>query len=315
MRFLKRSNSSESVKSTESDKNTAIKMKYKTALRITNVYVMVASVVMMIAGPILITSFYMDIFYEATKGIELTDFWYFATLPWLLIGIGAGTMLLTVAGFVVSVIESRPALIIYACLLTMLVIFQLVFSSVLFKAEWKVTRDVNVFGRHSVKLAMKELYASNLEYRKNWDWMQINLMCCGFKDYKPWEDFRDIEWNDNTDRKHLPKSCCKLRKDCTLLDINRIVKSREMREQFNMRGCNSILQKRYETKIPNVLLFIEIFGAINILAEIIVIALTAAFVAHITRTMKSGTTKYQVDRPNAQNIEFLYGKLNNGWPS
>ena len=277
------------------------KSKFRKWLALINVFIMISSLIFACLGLLFMYVFHMNQIYSSTQ-TGLGDLWYFYLLPYLLIGIGSTTLVLSTVGFVFSAMESRIALIIYAVLMSLLAIFQLFFIYVTFKANGLVEKQDQLF-QNRVETAVTNLYMTDVDFRGDWDNIQSDMRCCGFgKDklaFTVWTTDSHIselkKQNPEDFNECFPKSC--------LIDDRQLItptdctnpQARMLYKKINMRGCLPILETMYQKKLPRIFLFIEIYGALTIIAEITIVALASAFVGQITRRTK----RYEM-----QNIEL-----------
>ena len=314
MPLLKRSTSSASVLTTASV-YTARRGKYQKALGIVNVVIMVSSLIMALLGFIFARVYMMDKIYTSggkselapTNGLE--ELWSYGWLPWLLIGIGLGTFILSSLGFLFSGMESKPPLFVYSFLMALLVLFQLFVIYVTFNASSKISTQEDQIKSLLTRAGNTRLYFKDETFRGNWNKIQRNLRCCGFEDFKDWENLQ-VEQLNITEGRCYPESCCVEAQanseqckprcgsnqgsqceeenrnhiaNCRLSSINDYL---QLMKIINVRGCATVLEELYSNTLPNIFFFIEINGALTILVEVIAIALSSAFVAQITRRSK-----------------------------
>ena len=310
MPLLKRSQSMASVTTTTS-MFTRRSGKYQKALGIVNVYIMVSSLIMTVIGVVLMRVFHMDKIYVTSESeTALEDLSSYGQLPWLLLSIGVATFILATLGFLFSGMESKPALMTHSVFMGLLVLFQLYFIYVAFNANSLIqSTDQNEI-EYRLERAGVSLYLNDDKFRENWNIIQRDMRCCGFKSNGEADDWNTLhntmldKYMKVSENRCFPESCCiedamnealctkgneqetrqqhknRCKDESTVSYFKRKIK------QINIRGCPEVLQEEYTRDLPNLFFFIEIHGGITILVEVIAIALASAYVAQITRRYK-----------------------------
>jgi len=289
---------------------TARKGKYQKVLGIANVYFMISSLTMLILGALLIKGLHMDKIYVPSDEGILDSLSSYGKLPWLLVGIGIATFVLATLGFLFLELESKPPLIVYSFLLGLLVITQFYFVYVTIDANNRISIGSQRLIQNELEKGMKlYLKVNDSTFRDNWNTIQHDFRCCGFR-RQGGDDYRILSQSNLenfiivADNFCVPESCCIKdqqesggllcqkrelgkgpRQNCGKTANPNELNEWKM-EQLNIRACPHVIQEMYENLVPNLFIFIGILGGLNILVEVITITLASAFVAQITRRTK-----------------------------
>jgi len=233
----------------------------------------------------------------------------FATVPYLILSIGALLLLLSICGIVAAASKSRPALITYAIVLGLAFVLQLaaIFTSMELRNEMYYP---NFFDRARVETFEEmSLYWVDEDVKFKWDTLQRDFQCCGAYNlhnaYNDWKNAANANnRNQVSNNIRLPDSCC-------IEEDENCAASFDWSEQFayrkiNMNGCMTIMRKRLHRDIIPVLLHFIICTVVLALISLITLVLSAALVASITRKArqeKDGMGMYQMPgRPHNTGI-------------
>ena len=270
---------------------------------------MISSLTMLIMGALLIRGLHMDKIYVPSEEGTLDNLWSYGKLPWVLVGVGMATFVLATLGFLFLELESKPPLIVYACLLGMLVLSQFYMIYVTIDANNRIANSGQSLIQNDLEKGMKlYLKVNDSRFRDNWNTIQHDFRCCGFRStYLGGDDYLTLSTSELrnftqvADNRCVPESCCLKDKldngilcqereprgtDCGRQEHNENEKNKWKMEQVNIRACPDVIQEMYDNLLPNLFVFIGVLGGLNILVEITTIALASAFVAQITRRAK-----------------------------
>jgi hypothetical protein len=281
--------------------------KYQKALGIMNVYIMLSSLTMLIMGAGLMRGLHMDKIYVPSEEGTLDSLSSYGKLPYVLLGVGMATFVLATLGFLFLELEKKLPLIVYACLLGLLVFSQFFLVYVTIDANNKIAISSQRLIQNELENGMKlYLKVDDSRFRDNWNTIQHDFRCCGFRSgYTGGEDYLTLTSNALknftivADERCVPESCCiqdekdsggvlcqkRDRQDCGKTS-SKTQKDTWKMKQVNIRPCPHVIQEMYDNILPNLFVFIGILGGLNILVEVITIALASAFVAQIARRAK-----------------------------
>lgn len=251
--------------------------KYQKWLGIVNVILLLGSIVLIFVGQSLQMQYYMD-------KLGMIDT-YFQILPWVLIGSGVLSFLISTAGFIFSsTIESRCFLYFYAisCIVLSLVQFFTIYVS--FEARRVISTDES-WTRNNL-----DLYYKDDAVRENWDFLQSRLRCCGVRS-TGYTDYLNLG-SENGNR--FPDSCCydyetdKPGATCSsnFKKSDRNIKITDFAHEIYLRGCVDILKNIYQTYLENFLLYVSLSCCLYALVLIVATTLAFAFSAQINRHKK-----------------------------
>jgi len=207
-------------------------------------------------------------------------FWdtHFYIAPYTVLGIGLYTLLVAIFGMTMTSYERRRWFVIYAFLLSIAFVGQLV--SVYFL--WQIRTIVALGSVGGSKVVDNlSMYSVDSSITNSWDKMQSRLMCCGGNNWiTGYTDYSATPIGQNDDS--VPDSCCITPNDgCgkgVLKQSEPVVKNK-----IFVHGCIEVLTRWLENEVVDI---IPIYAAVALgvaLLEIITVALSSAYVAQITR--------------------------------
>jgi len=270
-------------------------MSYTPALCVLNLVLLVSSTACLYLGSILVNIYLLPSLYLISSN--------FATVPYLILGIGGLLLLVSIFGIVAAISNSRPALVVYAVLLG--IVFVLELASIFTSMELRNGMQLPLFFQSRTKAVYEEmsLYWVDEDIKFKWDTLQRDFQCCGAFNPNAYTD-----WNQRVSRNHLstsnrlssnqnqiPDSCCiKESEGCaqSVIDV-----TDQLYDQIYLHGCFYIMKIRYTRDILPVLLAYIISGVVLALITIVTLVVAAAYVAAITRNEKQdrdGLGMYQM---------------------
>ena len=221
-------------------------------------------------------------------------FWntLFVETPYLMLGVGIYTLVVSFYGFFVSTSGNRGLLIAFAVLLSIACISQIVS---IFRF-WTVKDIIDEYqdgvarGKKDLKKYWENDHEDGYDVTASWDKMQRHLHCCGVKDFMDWVN-ANTDDNGNND---VPDSCC-IRED-TSCGEGKLGKStrQSLYEDIYMDGCFRILHDWMTSDIVPLIDVYSGVGTITAIIELIAIALVSAYCAQIKRK-RAREEKIQMD--------------------
>jgi len=252
--------------------------KYVGILCLLNLVLLISSTACLYFGSILV-NFYLLPYLETVNA-------HCATVPYLILAIGAILLLLSMFGIVAAGTKSRPLLVTYAVISSVVVILQL--ASVFVSMELKNDMELKTMFVTRSSDIMDEIgmYWEDDDVKYKWDTIQRDFQCCGvftFKTgYQDWSRASNSQSRRNV-RKGVPDSCC-LEEDtgCGENDLD-IFGDKFAYEKIYVHGCLAVMKEKLTRDIvPNLLVYIGCC-VLLCLITIISLVLAAAFVASISR--------------------------------
>ena len=114
----------------------------------------------------------------------------------------------------------------------------------------------------------------NTEFRAKWDYIQREMRCCGFG-RRGFEEYGD----------KIPKACFINPAD-EVKPINPQNKEKDLFYRIYNEGCFEVMKRKYQKRLPFLLLLISAGMAVTAIIGIVNVALAAAFVAQLVRKAK-----------------------------
>lgn len=225
----------------------------------------------------------------------------FATVPYLILGIGGLLLPVSILGIVAAFSSSRPALISYAILLGLIFCLELasIFTSMELRNNMLLPRMFE--SRQKAVYEEMSLYWMDEDIKFKWDTLQRDFQCCGAFEknaYSNWEQgIHGINMNrgNNLKRTGVPDSCCIDENEGCAKSVD--LTSQSLYDRIYMHGCFFVMKHRYNRDIVPVLLAYIISSVVLTLLTMITLVLAAAFVAAITRNEnkdRDGLGMYQM---------------------
>jgi len=226
----------------------------------------------------------------------------FATVPYLILGIGGLLLPVTILGIVAAFSSSRPALVSYAVLLGL--IFCLELGSIFTSMELRNNMMLPRMFESRTKAVYDEMsfYWDDEDIKYKWDTLQRDFQCCGAfqkNAYVDWEQrlrsSSHLSRSNNLQRTGVPDSCCIDEDEGCAKSVDLTAQS--VYDKIYMHGCFYIMKHRYDRDIVPILLAYIISSVVLTLITLITLVLAAAFVAAITRNQnqdRDGLGMYQM---------------------
>jgi len=252
---------------------TARSTKYQRFLNLSNVFLMITSIILLFLSAVLI------MFYHLMK----MDFWswHFYACPLTMMTLGIYTFLVSVYGFLISNNESRGLVSMIAIFLSIAFLGQMfsVFSAMMLRTEI----DLKV-------VPYSELYTNMGQYgidetiTANWDSLQREMRCCGGDSYEGGY----LEWRGKTDEltrnAAVPDSCCHEEKpNCGHKKLELYQHNVGTNLGVWKDGCIKILSKKLKDEVVPLMFVYCGVGVLLALVELITVVLACAYVAQIGR--------------------------------
>jgi len=269
-------------------------MGYVPALCFLNLGLLISSTACLYLGSIMINIYllpYLDLVHT-----------FFATVPYLILSIGAILLIVSICGIVAAAIKSRVALIVYAIVLGVVFALQLasIFTSMELRNELEQRRLFHT-RNNDVYEEMKDYWVDE-DIKFKWDTLQRDFQCCGaynlMTGFQDWS--RPGSRNERQESRRLPDSCC-LEESEGCGNHESLFSDQLAYEKINLHGCFAIMKNRLHRDITPVLLTYIICAVVLALLTILTMVLAAAYVAAITRENnqgKDGMGMYQIPGGN-----------------
>jgi len=271
----------------------ATSSRYQKAIASVNVVLIITSLCITFYGGVLINVYYMDTLSFVDSN--------FAILPWGLVGVGIGTFLVSIYGFITASSEAKrhfisQGVMLIVCLLTLIYLIFIGFN-ISATISRQVLKDSHIEAR-------ERYFQSDPKYpgfKSDMDKISKGLRCCGFTK-NGYEDFNfQGLWGDGkeSERKKklgtencVPESCC-VQPTCQGVKSRGCVHGMRMEDKIwrnvYVIGCMEVLQVLYTEKLEDGLTWTCVAGMAVVFIEITAIALAFAFVSRIRR--KYGQSK------------------------
>ena len=244
--------------------------KYKYYIGLITVFLIITSTIVMFTAITLIWWYMM----------RHLGFWddLFVEAPFLMLGVGIYTFLVSFYGFFISTSGNRGMLISFAVLLSIACLAQIVSVFIFNGVKEKIENFEE--GISGAKDELNQYWEVSDRYSRkiseSWDTMQRHLHCCGVKTYKDWKNTRDGVGDD------VPDTCCFDEKNRCGIDVIKEQAS-ENYDRIYMTGCFEMLKDWMEEDVEPLIDVYAALGAITAIIELVAIALAAAYTAQITR--------------------------------
>jgi len=271
-------------------------MSYTPALCVLNLVLLVSSTACLYLGSILVNIYLLPYLYLVSSN--------FATVPYLILGIGGLLLLVSIFGIVAALSNSRPALVVYAALLGIVFVLELasIFTSMELRNGMQLPRFFQM--RNKAVYDEMSLYWVDEDIKFKWDTLQRDFQCCGAFEKSGYNDWsqrvssnRLISTSNRlpSNQNQIPDSCCIDEHEGCAKSV--VITDQTLFDQIYMHGCISIMRIRLTRDILPVLLAYIISGVVLALITIVTLVVAAAYVAAITRNEKQdrdGLGMYQM---------------------
>lgn len=252
--------------------------KYQRFLNLANVFLLIASTILIFCAAILITWYHM---------LKL-EFWspYFYWTPMLMLSLGIYTFFTCCYGFIISVRESRGLITVMALLLSIAFLGQLasIFTAMMLRTEV----EVGIPNVGDIQIDMAKYYKDDY-IKGNWDSMQRSLRCCGGMRY----EIGYRSWESALKDTMVPDSCCHDWAQERNEGCGRRAVTTHTRNQATCNdiaiwkdGCIEILQDMLQNDLLDFAWVYIGIGLLLALLELITVVLACAYVAQISRRTK-----------------------------
>merc|ERR1719422_2901108 len=225
---------------------------------------------------------------------------HFATVSYLILAIGFFLLLFSFLGIGAALSNSRPALILYAVFMSIVVLMEL--ASIFVSMELRQELERKIMFQTVPKEMSEEMskYWYDEDVRYKWDTLQRDFQCCGALNlktgYQDWDKFSNGR-NQLSGRPHgVPNSCCLVESARCGEDDHGIFTDIRAYERIHIHGCLAVMKERLWRDIAPLLLIYIGCGVVICLVTIISLVLASAFVASINRKErheKDGLGNYQ----------------------
>jgi hypothetical protein len=233
-------------------------------------FLMVISTLTIFSAVVLIKWYYMPNLY----------FWdnTFIMAPYMMLGMGLYTFLLSIYGLLVKGHEKRRWFALYAVLLAVAFVGQLV--SVYFIWQLRTLISVGSVGASPVLEALN-VYNIDSEVTKTWDEMQTHMMCCGGNNWN--RGYLDYQGTSiGRDGNSVPDTCCINPTEGCGRGIL-IEAEQTLRNKIFVHGCVEMLIRWMKNEVFTLIPIYAVVSLAVALVEIVTVALASAYVAQITR--------------------------------
>ena len=116
----------------------------------------------------------------------------------------------------------------------------------------------------------------NTEFRAKWDYIQREMRCCGFG-RRGFEEYGD----------KIPKACfINPADEVKPIETESACKEKDLFYRIYNEGCFEVMKRKYQKRLPFLLLLISAGMAVTAIIGIVNVALAAAFVAQLVRKAK-----------------------------
>lgn len=223
-------------------------------------------------------------------------FWdpLFVETPYLMLGVGIYTLVVSFYGFFVSSSGNRGLLIAFAVLLSIACFSQIVSIFRFWGVKSIIENSYNggrADGRNELKYYWKNDHEDGYDVTTSWDKMQKHLHCCGVENFRDWQGSKRNVFPDSMD---VPVSCCSNGgPSCGDGAINK-KDADDLIDDIYIDGCFAIL---YDWMKSDIIPLIDVYsgvGTVTAIIELIAIALVSAYCASIKRKL-AREEKIQMD--------------------
>jgi len=258
---------------------------------------------------------------------------HFATVSYLILAIGFFLLLFSFLGIGAALSNSRPALILYAVFMSIVVLMEL--ASIFVSMELRQELERKIMFQTVPKEMSEEMskYWYDEDVRYKWDTLQRDFQCCGALNlrtgFQDWDRIRHSNIANDYKQRGVPDSCCLMESvNCGAEDKD-IFTDIHAYEKINIHGCLTIMKERLARDIAPLLLTYIGCGVVLCLISIISLVLASAFVAKISRKERhhsdglgmyeppksghgTGMNRYDETSINAEIIKTLDSGLGGG---
>ena len=126
-------------------------------------------------------------------------------------------------------------------------------------------------------------HPKHTEFRTKWDYIQREMRCCGFG-IVGFEEYANTK--NQYPSKCVPKACFIDPADEEIALPNSACEKMFLFDKIYNEGCFKVLKRKYQKRLPFVLLLISAGMAVTAIIGIVNVALAAAFVAQLVRKAK-----------------------------
>jgi len=244
--------------------------------------------------------------YYHVHDLEFWDY-KFKMTPMLMFFVGIVTFISCLYGFLISNMENRITLIVLAVLLSC--IFFLQVGSVYFSMELKFVFTSETSGGKGVDEIRLYDEVGFDWVKPKWDRIQSQLRCCGasesmntgYQDYSGADAFQNTQGYQSSGQKGVPDSCCKEIEDGCGRGVFELAS--DVDPKFYKDGCLFVLRELFQNEVATIMTVYMALGLILALIELVVVALTCAYVAQISRRLRA---QDQYSRPaDANGDEYM----------
>jgi len=214
---------------------------------------------------------------------------HFATVPYLILTIGFLLLVFSMFGMAAAGTGSRPALIIYAVVMSVVCLIEM--ASIFVSMELRQSLEQRLMFS-TVQPAMIEemkLYWVDEDVKFKWDTLQRDFQCCGALNFKTgytdWDRYtKDVMLpGQYQSQRGVPDTCCLEESEgCGVKDTD-IFRDIRAHEKIFTHGCLAIMKERLHRDIaPLLLTYIGCCVVLTLLC-IVGLVLASAYVASINR--------------------------------
>lgn len=246
--------------------------KYQGLLNLSNVFLLIASTILVFSAVILIKFYHLD----------KLNFWssYFTIVPYLMISLGIFTFLVCVLGFLIARTELRRYLIIYAALLCIAFLAQL--ASIFTALELRTTVAGPKVQPNKINEELNR-YGVDASITAKWDELQRDVQCCGGTQFQTgYNDYRNTPIGRNTS---VPDSCCLKESNKCGKDIFKKTQD-EIDQEIFVHGCIEMLEPKLKGDVIPMMIVYACIGVILALVELITVVFASAYIAQISRKVR-----------------------------
>lgn len=254
---------------------------YQISLSVLNLVLLISSTACLYLSSIMI-NIYLLPYLEVINS-------HFATVPYLILTIGFLLLVFSMFGIVAAGTGSRPALIIYAVVMSVVCLVEM--ASIFVSMELRQSLEQRLMFS-TVQPAMIEemkLYWVDEDVKFKWDTLQRDFQCCGALNFKTgytdWDRYtKDVMLpGQYQSTRGVPDTCCLEESEgCGVKDTD-IFRDIRAHEKIFTHGCLAIMKERLHRDIAPLLLTYIGCCVVLTLLGIVSLVLASAYVAAINR--------------------------------
>merc|ERR1719277_2212663 len=176
---------------------------------------------------------------------------HFATVSYLILAIGFFLLLFSFLGIGAALSNSRPALILYAVFMSIVVLMEL--ASIFVSMELRQELERKIMFQTVPKEMSEEMskYWYDEDVRYKWDTLQRDFQCCGALNlrtgFQDWDRIRHSNIANDYKQRGVPDSCCLMESvNCGAEDKD-IFTDIHAYEKINIHGCLTIRKERHHS--------------------------------------------------------------------